>query len=203
MNTATELDLAHMLPGFADPVHDAQRGFRCVLDALSRPGRLFDMAVDVTPPPGLAPAQCAALLALADCDTPVWLEPGLRNAAAGHYLRFHCGCPLAADLADAHFVVLAGLGALPQRSALKLGDPCYPDRSATVLVEVPELERGGPIRLRGPGIADVQAISVGGWTARTTAFLHENRAAFPLGVDLLLSCGGRLMGLPRTTIVEV
>lgn len=203
MNSAAELDLARMLPGLGDTVHDAQQVFRCVLDAFSRPGRLFEIPVSVVPPEGVSLVQCMILLALADCDTPVWIRPDLRDGAAGHYLRFHCGCPLAADMGDAHFVVLSGLGALPQRDILKLGDASYPDRSATVLVEVPELESGGPIRLRGPGIADMQAISVAGWTSHTTAFLRENRAAFPLGVDLLLSNGGRLMGLPRTTVVEI
>lgn len=203
MNIVTELDLAHMLPGFADPVHEAQAAFRSVLDALSHPGRCYTVPAAITAPVGLSAARSAMLLALADYDTPVWLAPALRDAAAGHYLRFHCACPLTADLATAHFVVLDGLASLPDLDTLRLGDPAYPDRSATLLIEVPELAEGGPITLRGPGIQHAQAISVAGWTAQTTAFVQHNRARFPLGVDIIFSCGDRIMGLPRTALCEV
>ncbi len=202
MDMATELDLAHMRAGFADPVHDAQRTFRCVLDALARPGRALSLPVAVAPPAGLSAAQCAVLLALADCDTPVWLPPALRGGEAGHFLRFHCGCRLAGSLGEAHFVVLDGLDALPRLDALRLGEPAYPDRSATLLIEVGALADSGSIRLRGPGIREVRTVGVGGWTPRTEEFLGENHARFPLGVDLLLTRGDRLMGLPRTTSVE-
>jgi len=202
MQTAPRIDLAHILPGFDEPVHDAQRCFRCALEALSHPGRVVPVPVALTPPEGLSVAQCATLLALADYDTPVWLPPALRDATAGHYLRFHCNCPLTDALAAAHFVVLNGLGELPPHDSLRLGVPSYPDRSATLLVEVPALTASGPIRLRGPGIAQEQAITVTGWTAATRDFLLTNHSGFPLGVDLLLTCGSNLLGLPRTTRVE-
>lgn len=202
MNSSAAMDLAHMLPGFTDPVHDAQRSFRCVLDALCRPGRMFSMPVRLTPPPGLSLSQCAILLGLADQDTPVWLPPALCDGRAGQYLRFHCGCPLTDDLAEAHFAVLDGLAQLPAHSALRLGEQAFPDRSTTLIVEVNELAASGPIRLTGPGIPDARNISVGGWTRQTTEFLRQNRAAFPLGVDFLLTSGAELMGLPRSTVVE-
>ncbi len=202
MNTARELDLAHILPGFQAPVHDAQRCFRLVLEAMSHPGRVLQVPLEVTPPAGLSTAQCATLLALADYDTPVWLPPELRDAAAGHYLRFHCGCPLAASLAEAQFVVLNGLTVLPAHDTLRLGLPAYPDRSATLLVEVPAMAAGGPLRLRGPGIEHEENIRVAAWTPQTQDFMNTNLSAFPLGVDLLLTCGSTLLGLPRTTRVD-
>lgn len=202
MNSSAAMDLAHMFPGFSDPVHDSQRSFRCVLDALCRPGRVFSMTIPLTPPPGLSHSQCAILLGLADQDTPVWLPAPLRNGQAGQYLRFHCGCRLAEDLAEAHFAVLDGLAQLPAHSALRLGEQAFPDRSTTLIVEVNELATSGPIRLTGPGIPDTRSISVGGWTKHTTGFLQQNRAAFPLGVDLIFTNGAELMGLPRSTIVE-
>ena len=202
MKTSAAMNLAHMLPGFADPVHDSQRSFRCVLDALCRPGRVFTMPVPLTPPPGLSHSQCAILLGLADQDTPIWLPPTLYDGLAGQYLRFHCGCPLTDDLADAQFAVLGGLAQLPAHSALRLGEPAFPDRSTTLIVEVNELSASGPIRLTGPGIPDARSISVGGWTRYTTGFLQQNRAAFPLGVDIIFTNGAELMALPRSTFVE-
>jgi alpha-D-ribose 1-methylphosphonate 5-triphosphate synthase subunit PhnH len=202
MHDTHGLDLADVQPAFIDPVHDAQRCFRWALDALSRPGRVLPVPVALTPPAGLSVAQCATLLALADYDTPVWLPPALRDAAAGHYLRFHCNCPLTDSLAAAHFVVLNGLAELPAHDSLRLGVPAYPDRSATLLVEVAALIEGGPIRLHGPGIAHEQTISVAGWTDAAQDFLQTNHRGFPLGVDLLLTCDSTLLGLPRTTRVE-
>lgn len=202
MNLVRELDLAHLQAGFAEPVHDAQRCFRGVLDALARPGRIVELAGLPAPPPGLGVAQSAVLLALADIDTPVWLPPALRDAATGHYLRFHCGCRLATNPRDAYFVVPASLAGLFAMDQLRLGEPEFPDRSATLVVEAAALTEGGPLRLRGPGIETEASLSVSGWTAACTAFMRENRLRFPLGVDVLLTCGARLAGLPRTVRVN-
>lgn len=201
MNLVRELDLSRLQPGFADPVGDAQRCFRGVLDALAHPGNIVELAklaILPAPPPGLGAAQSAVLLALADIDTPVWLPPALREAEAGHTLRFHCGCRLTANLAEAHFVVLASLAGLPALDDLKLGEPEFPDRSATLIVEVAGLDAGGPLRLAGPGIQTEASLTVAGWRTANTDFLRENRRRFPLGVDLLLTCGHRVAGLPRS-----
>lgn len=202
MHLVRELDLSRLQPGFAEPVGDAQRCFRGILDALAHPGTIVELADLPAPPPGLGAAQSALLLALADIDTPVWLLPELRDAEAGHYLRFHCGCRLTASLADAHFVVPASLDELPALDELRLGDPAFPDRSATLVVEVDGLAAVGALRLRGPGIETEASLSVAGWRTATTDFLRENRRRFPLGVDLLLTCGASLAGLPRSVRVN-
>lgn len=193
------LDLAQLKPGFAEPVHQSQSCFRSVLEALSRPGRIMQQSNLPIPPRGLGKLQAAILLALADSDTPVWLPPDLREAEAAHYLRFHSGCPLTSDLKQAHFVVLTSLADLPEPASLRLGEPAFPDRSATLLVEVPSLSAGGSLTLRGPGIETTHSLEVGGWSESCMAFHAANLSYFPLGVDLLLCCDDRLAGLPRTT----
>ena len=50
------------LPGFADPVMQAQSCFRAVLAALSVPGSLHPAGEGVTPPSPLHPATAAVLL---------------------------------------------------------------------------------------------------------------------------------------------
>lgn len=196
------LQLQALQPGFADPVHEAQQAFRCVLEAMSHPGRVLRMPVALTPPPGLTAASAALLLALADSDTPLWLPPALRQGPAANYLRFHAGCPLVDERGAAQFLLLQDLGKLPAHTALRCGDAEYPDRAATLIVQVSELASPGPIRLRGPGIPGQAEIAVGGWSQATQDFLAENRQRFPLGVDLILCCGQALMGLPRSTRVE-
>jgi alpha-D-ribose 1-methylphosphonate 5-triphosphate synthase subunit PhnH len=198
MGVRQELDLAHMQAGFDSPVRDAQTCFRAVLEALARPGQIQHLDEIPAPPAGLGAAQSAILLALADHDTPVWLPPALRSAAAGDYLRFHCGCVLATNFANACFVVVPTPAGLPTLDDLPLGEPNFPDRSATLLVEVTAFGAGTSLRLRGPGIADEATLRVADWTDNATALVRENRRRFPLGVDIVLTCGDRLVGLPRT-----
>ena len=96
------IELATLASGFSDPVHDSQRVFRVLLDALSHPGKIVSVASAV---PGFDAstafagasvplAAYAALLTLADYVTPVW-QPELR--VLGDALRFHTGAPLVAD----------------------------------------------------------------------------------------------------------
>ncbi len=85
---------------------------------------------------GLSPALAALLLTLADPDTPVWLPAG-RPAPARAFLRFHCGCPLVDQLDAATFVCVPAGHAMPALADCAQGQPAYPNRSATLIVEWP------------------------------------------------------------------
>ncbi|MGL5008821.1 MAG: phosphonate C-P lyase system protein PhnH, partial [Paracoccaceae bacterium] len=76
------------------------------------------------------------------------------------------------------------------------GLPDYPDRAATLIIEMDVLEPTGA-RLSGPGIRDTARLSL-----LETAAFRANRALFPLGFDAYLTCGSRIAGLPRSTRVE-
>jgi alpha-D-ribose 1-methylphosphonate 5-triphosphate synthase subunit PhnH len=213
MAAAGTVDLARIPTGFADPVHDAQAVFRVVLEALSRPGRVQALPGPVHQPLGhpaaLKPALAAALLALLDAQTSLWLSPAL--AAGGEvqaWLRFHTGTrladrPEAADFAAACAdEVDAGL-----LRRLPAGSDEAPHTSATLLVEVPSLQAsGGPspcLRLSGPGIEHEHRLSAGGlphgfWRERI-----EQQQDFPCGVDLLLCHDTHVAGLPRSTAVSL
>ena len=70
-------------PGFLAPVADSQQVFRRVLRAMSEPGSLQDIAVDLAPPAPLDRATAALCLTLLDFETPVWLDA----AADGEEVR--------------------------------------------------------------------------------------------------------------------
>jgi alpha-D-ribose 1-methylphosphonate 5-triphosphate synthase subunit PhnH len=192
---------AALLPGFNNPVDDAQQVFRAALQAFAHPGRLQTLPVASGLPDGLSPALAALLLTLADPDTPVWLPAGV-PAAARAFLRFHCGCPLTDDAGAAAFVCVPAGYAMPALADCAQGDPAFPDRSATLLVEVGSLADGDTLTLRGPGIETTQVLRVAGLPADFRAGWRANNAGFPLGVDLLLACGDRFCALTRTTLVE-
>ncbi|MBK1667275.1 phosphonate C-P lyase system protein PhnH [Rhodovibrio sodomensis] len=190
-------------PGFAEPVHGAQQAFRRILQAMARPGTLQDCGRDLDPPPGLSPAMAAVCLTLADADAPLWLAPALGSEAVQGYLKFHCNAPIRDDAREAAFV-LADAAGMPALDACAQGCDRYPDRSATLVVEVPSLaaDGRGAWRLQGPGIASTASLAVGGLPGDFPARWRDNAALFPCGVDLILTQGHTLAALPRTTRIS-
>ena len=199
--------LADLGRGFAQPVHDAQQVFRAVLEAMSRPGRVQTLPaalLQALEPPGLGRAATAVLLTLLDAEASVWLHPSLCSAPACSYLQFHTGVVCVEEAPRAHFAVIEAEHATPALwRDLAYGSDATPQDGATLVVEVPSLDRGRMLALRGPGVETVQTLCVGGlhagfWQARRTL-----EAAFPLGIELILTCGDRLAALPRSTRVSL
>ncbi|MBK1698528.1 phosphonate C-P lyase system protein PhnH [Rhodovibrio salinarum] len=191
---------AGLQPGFADPVHGAQQAFRGLLQAMARPGTLQTCGQELAPPTGLSPAMAAVCLTLADADAPLWLAPAIATEAAVGYLKFHCNAPVLDDVGQAAFVLTDAAG-LPALDACAQGLDRYPDRSATLVIEVPRLEAEGPDAwtLAGPGIEDTARLATEGLPGDFVDRWRDNGAAFPCGVDLILTHGSRLAALPRTT----
>jgi alpha-D-ribose 1-methylphosphonate 5-triphosphate synthase subunit PhnH len=185
--------------GFADPVHDAQAAFRRVLEALSRPGR--PMAIG-SPVKGLAlaPAMAHLLLALTDDDTPVWWQNEEDSLTA--WLRFHTGATVAAQPAKAAFAVLRDALRIPPLDSFSTGSADAPEHSTTLLVEVASLDDGPAVEWHGPGIQTVQIVRLAGLPEDFWLQWQANHAAFPQGVDIVFTCEGAAVGLPRTTRVR-
>lgn len=179
--------------GFAEAPVQAAQGFRAALEALARPGQIETVA-GAMPPAPLSVAAGVLLLVLADPATPVHLAGEWDCPAVRDWVVFHCGAPLV-GAADAVFA-LGDWAALQPVGRFAIGTADYPDRAATLIVELPLLEPAG-VRLRGPGIADEAALSL-----PEVAAFQANRALFPLGLDCFFTCGDRLAGLPRSTRVE-
>ena len=185
-----------LYPGFADPVLDSQACFRAVLDAMARPGTIHAVAAPLEPPPPLDRATAAALLTLADGETPLWLDPAA--AAAGEWVAFHCGAP-AASLEQAAFALALGAVALERMQA---GSDEAPELGATVILQVAGLGSGAALQLEGPGLSGPATLLVEGLPAGFVTAWAANRGRFPRGVDMVLCAGDRLAALPRTVRIE-
>ena len=190
-------DLSSLGAGFDSPALASQQVFRAALEALARPGRIARVEAVRGSPAELEPAACALALALLDQDTTLWLSPALAAGQAGPYLRFHTGCRLADTPASADFAI-AEAHELPPLDAFSSGSEDYPDRSATLIVQVGELCEGEGWEMEGPGIRGVTRLRAAGLPVEFAAAWKSNRARFPRGVDLFLACGRELCGLPRT-----
>lgn len=193
--SGTGIDVA--LPGFADPVPDAQECFRAILEAMARPGTVMMAGGGLTPPAPLDPATAGVLLTLVDYDTPLWVPP--EAAAARDWIAFHCGTGFTETPACAAFGLALGL---PDLRAFSPGTHEQPECAATIIVQVESLRDGVPFRLRGPGLRSFNTLTARGLPADFGQIWQQNHTSFPLGVDLILCADTTLAALPRSVTVE-
>src|SRR5690606_31975523 len=126
--------------------------------------------------------------------TPLHLAGGADFPAMRDWIAFHTGAPLVA--AEEAVFALGRWEDLHPVSRFRIGAPDYPDRSATLIVEMDRLTGHGPA-LTGPGIETATWLSL-----PETAAFRANRALFPLGFDTIFTSGDRIAALPRSTRVE-
>lgn len=191
----------HFSGGLPDPVFDSQAIFRAALGAFARPGRLGALVADADPPPPLLAAAGAIVLALVDGDTPVFLDATLAaKTSVGAWIGFHTGAPIVANPLLAAFAVVASPAHMLPLERFATGTDEYPDRSTTVIVQVPEsLAPNREIRIAGPGIRGVETLTVPGMPDDFEAAWAANRGRFPQGVDILFARADGIVGLPRTS----
>jgi len=184
---------------YPDSVLAAQATFRAVLDAMASPGSARALAATIGAPSPLTNAAAAVALTLCDHETPVWLDAALRRSdPVCAWLRLHCGCRIVPAPHDAAFAFVGAPQELPSIDAFSVGSPDYPDRSATIVIQVESLRDGEPLALSGPGIRDKQVLHVTGLPHDMPARLIANRAMFPRGVDFILASTDEIAALPRS-----
>lgn len=182
-----------MTGGFADPSIQSAWGFRAAMMAMARPGDILKVS-GAQAPEGVSVAASVLLLVLCDPETPVWLAPSHHSVALGRWIAFHTGAPVVDQRKDAVFALGAWDSLLPLTD-FRIGTAEYPDRSATLIVEMETLQGQGAV-LTGPGIS-----AAAGLNLPEVAAFRANRALFPLGCDFFFTSRDRLAALPRSTVV--
>lgn len=195
----TSIDRSAYAGAFSDPVFQSQSVFRAVMDAMARPGTILPLGADAKPPAPLGAGSGAIALTLCDDGTPVWLTPALTHSAVPAWLSFHTGAPLTDVKPEARFVFVEAGGLVPGFDQFALGSQDYPDRSATLVLEIAALDGGPEFVASGPGIRDETVIAPMGLPDIFLTLWDDNRALFPRGVDLMLVVGTDVLCLPRTT----
>ena len=179
--------------GFADAPVGSAHAFRAAMQAMARPGRIEAIRGGSGPAP-LSEAAATLLLTLCDPETPVHLAGAHDTDDIRGWITFHTGAPLVG--AGAAVFALGTWEALAPLDRFAIGTPEYPDRSATLIVEMADLTPAGAT-LRGPGIRETAQLSL----PEEMAFAR-NAALFPLGLDFFFTCWRSLAALPRTTKVS-
>jgi len=205
MNIETET--GQPCAGLSDPVHDSQRVFRAVLDAMAHPGRVVAIENLNEVPAPLHKATAAICQSLVDFETPLWVDGTFAASdQAIHHVRFHCGCPVASTPQDACTALLSGTQGLTTFEHFNIGTNEHPDLSTTVIMQVDGLsddaEGNDGMRLTGPGIESENRLAIAGADAAFWNAVKANAALFPRGIDLILVADAAIACLPRTTQVE-
>ena len=161
--------------------------FEALMWAFSMPGQVRQLEASQS-------AFAAIADALLDLETSAFttdvaLETKLR--ATGAKLK---------ALEDAEYVFLPQLTDLEPLHAVRRGSTLYPDHAATLIVGA-KLETGTKLHLTGPGIQTALELR----TNLPLEFwqLRDEVIAYPIGWDVLIVDGSRVLGLPRTTRIEV
>jgi alpha-D-ribose 1-methylphosphonate 5-triphosphate synthase subunit PhnH len=184
------MDGSSLSGGFADAPRDAAHAFRAAMTAMARPGRIVTIGGAAAPAP-VSVAAATLLLTLCDPETPVWIAPSHDSPDLRDWLAFHTGAPLT-GARDCRFALGDWAGLCPI-DRFATGTPEYPDRSATLIVEVARLANEGAV-LSGPGIEGTTRL-----TLPEPAAFARNAGLFPLGLDVFLTAGTQLAALPRST----
>jgi alpha-D-ribose 1-methylphosphonate 5-triphosphate synthase subunit PhnH len=205
------LDLSKVVAGFSDVARDSQAVFRQALHALSHPGLIAPLALDYSIPAQANPGSAVLLLALLDADSRLWLSASLSQSDAANWIVFHSGCSIVQHCSDADFAWVAQISELPPLENFNPGTDEYPDQSTTIVLDVAGLSTQADTRpaltLRGPGIEHHHTLNIASIAAEQLAGLiaqwQVNHAQFPKGVDMFLADAHSLVGLPRTTQVQM
>lgn len=183
-----------------DDVTENQATFRALMDAIARPGEIRTLGRIDAPAP-LMPGTAAIVRSLADYETPVWLDAALAaEPAVAAWIRFQTGAPVVSDPREAVFALIGDAADLPDFTVFSPGSEDYPDRSATLIVQV-EGFSGEIFSLNGPGIRSERILAVGTLPDDFAGRCAANHALFPCGIDLHLVAGGQVAALPRTVCV--
>jgi alpha-D-ribose 1-methylphosphonate 5-triphosphate synthase subunit PhnH len=174
----------------------AHATFDALMRALSYPGRPQTLRLEERTP-FKAIAEALLDLEVTAFSTEQLLGNDLRATGAKLVSLERAEYVFIPHLTEAH---------LPLLQRVNRGSTLTPDDAATLVIgasfaEEP-LESAQQLRLRGSGIKDSLEVRIGG-LPRDFWRVREAIIAFPIGWDVLLISSNQILGLPRTTAVEM
>jgi alpha-D-ribose 1-methylphosphonate 5-triphosphate synthase subunit PhnH len=196
--------------GFSDISLGSQSVFRAALEALSYPGRPVKLEVTFEAPKAAHASSSGLLLALLEPGSLLWLSPSLVNTDAATWIVFHTDCKITPHQREADFAWIKHWDELPALEGFALGTDEYPDHSTTCVLDLADPSpstTATSITLTGPGIVNTSTVELLTATpVQAEGFAKQwaiNHASFPRGIDLFFATSTGLIGLPRTTRIQI
>jgi alpha-D-ribose 1-methylphosphonate 5-triphosphate synthase subunit PhnH len=191
-----------------DEIMLTQKTFRGLLQAMSHPGEIIQMDPIKTPVPTSPEIELLypALLTLLDHEVGFTVI-GPEKKKGETTIAELTGAQVK-DSTEADFIIIFDSESSGEITQAKRGTLEYPDTGATVIYRVASLKTGEDarprVRLTGPGIKPEGITIHPGLPSVELDLLKEINAEYPLGIDcLLIDPDRRLMGIPRSTRLEV
>ena len=190
-----------------DSIHDLQGVYRKVLNAMSRPGvieNIKEEAEKVDIEMDCFKGTFLLMLMLLDGEVTfnIISEDPMSITSLVSQMTYAKIRPL--DEADYIFVLKDANSkklALAYRKG-KLGDLVNPNSSATIIAEFEQIKEGSQLEFIGPGIKEVNRISISENRSWIRARKEKNQE-YPLGLDgIYIDENSNVMCLPRTTQVK-
>jgi alpha-D-ribose 1-methylphosphonate 5-triphosphate synthase subunit PhnH len=180
------------MPIFTETEAQTRLTFLPLMWALSHPGRIYELSLGTE----TAVSNMALIgQTLLDLETSFFTS----DEYLAEELTRTTAVPAPPAEAFYHFYPALVRTDLEMLSQARLGDMMYPDRSATLLLGC-RLGTGDTFYFTGPGIEDKTAVNIA-FVPPEFWGLREQANQYPLGWDVFLIDGNRIVGLPRTTKV--
>ena len=198
-----------------------QQTFRVLLQAMSRPGRVYQLEqktearslppnasigghiTDKYNPSSVFCSLFSVLQTLLDHEVAFSVVGYAQDSLEAEIIRLTGSYSAAIEDADFVIVLPSGdSGAALLRA--KRGNLEYPDGGATVIYLVHSLANGNnrksPAVLKGPGIDGEISPFIGGLGRNEFSYLKEINSEYPIGVDcIFVDSTGQVMCIPRST----
>ncbi|WP_315065629.1 phosphonate C-P lyase system protein PhnH [uncultured Clostridium sp.] len=190
-----------------DLVHDIQTSYRKVLNCMSRPGSIENIAyqiekVDINI--DFSKSTLIMMYMLLDAEVSFKIVSHEEEKIGKLVNQLTYGKYTSLEEADFIFIMKDADEDMVEQAfkAAKIGDLIDPHKSATIVVEVEEINNNKELMLRGPGIKKENYIQVkvkGDWLGER----EKKNIEYPLGIDMiLLDEESNVMCLPRTTQIK-
>lgn len=171
--------------------------FRVILQAMSRPGKVFSLPD--------YPERTTVSVELLSC----LLDNEVGFAVIGDkdleivINRYTSSRPAPPENAD--YIIVCNGTTGGKLAGFKRGSLEYPDTGATILYLVEELsDTSGGIELSGPGIRDIASLRITGFNLNELRLLKQVNGEFPLGLDVIfLDRSGHIACIPRSSQIGV
>lgn len=185
-----------------DQVHDAQKHFRLLTDAFSRPGKIVQLNdTDIKSPANLNVAS--ALVGFSLLNNDVSFFSAKNQEEINQFFLVNCACyPSTPEKAE--FIFINGDTPVSYIEAASEGEPEYPETGANIIADVVKIcasnfEGAIAIEISGPGVKGKNRVYIKGISINILECLQEKNSEFPLGVDTIITdTQGNLVALPRS-----
>lgn len=186
-----------------DFVHDGQKIFRKLLDAVANPGEIKNIEAEAGKFQGKYKSLLALGCTLLDNEEKMYVEKNPNLSAELHSLTL---CR-ESELDTADYIFLSSemnYGSMEQiLRNVKHGTYADPQTSATVLLLCTSIEGEEAMTLRGPGIKEKKTLKVYPYIKRVIGIYHRLNIEYLLGVDLVFADEeGNILGIPRLVKME-